>query len=90
MNMHDPILDHRARLERDRLDAEERRAHALVEQRSVANSPEARVRIWERLHHLRMPRSPAHAILLVIAKQTGLDLAVVHQVQQDRMLVVST
>lgn len=84
MNQHDPMLDHRARLERARLDAEEQREQALLGQRSAENSPDERVRIWERLHQLHMPRNPGHAILLVIARQTGLHLDQVRTVQLQR------
>lgn len=82
--MHDPILDHRARIERARLDAEERRSQALIDQRAPANSPDVRVRIWERLHQVRLPKSPTHAILAIIATQTGLPLAEVLEVQRLR------
>ena len=84
MNTHDPVLDHRARLERARLDAEERRERALFEQRAPESSPEVRVRAWERLHQVRLPRDPAHAILQVVARQTALELAQVHEVQRLR------
>jgi hypothetical protein len=86
MNSHDPVLDHRARIERARLDAEERRAHALHEQCAPQNSPDARVRVWERLHQVRLPKDPAHAILRIIAHQTALDLNEVLEVQRQRAL----
>jgi uncharacterized protein YmfQ (DUF2313 family) len=84
MDKHDPILDHRARIERARLDAEERRAQALIDQRSPNNSPEMRVRTWEKLHQLRLPRDPAHAILGIVAQQTGMPLTEVLAVQRQR------
>lgn len=83
--IHDPILDHRARIERARLDAEERRSEALVGQCSPDNTPEMRVRIWEKLHQVRLPKSPTHVILQVIAKQTGLPLLDVQEVQRLRV-----
>jgi hypothetical protein len=84
MNAQDPMLDHRARLERQQAEAAEKRERALTDQRSPQNTPEVRVRIWEQLHQVRMPKSPEHAILQVIAKQTGLDLSEVKAVQQLR------
>jgi hypothetical protein len=81
---HEPISDHRARLERARLEAVERRERALVDQCSPVNTPEMRVTIWERLHQVRLPKDPAHAILRVVAKQTSLTLAEVLAVQQQR------
>jgi hypothetical protein len=81
----DPTLDHRARLERQQFEANERRERALIDQRSAENTPEQRVRIWERLHQVRMPKSPDHNILQVIAQQTGLKLSEVRDVQTSRV-----
>jgi hypothetical protein len=86
MNSFDPVLDYRARLERMRLEAEEWRRQAMVEQRSPDNSHEARVRAWERLHQVRLPKGSGHAVLAVVANQTGLELAEVHAVQRQRAL----
>ena len=84
MNLSDPMLDHRARLERTRLEAAQRRSEAITEQRSSVNTPAHRVRVWERLHQVSLPRDPAHAVLLVVARQTGLCLADVREVQRHR------
>jgi hypothetical protein len=84
MNPHDPLLDHRARIERAQLDAEERRTQSLIDQRSTGNSPDTRVRAWEKLHQVRLPKDPAHSVLLVVAKQTGMSLADVQDVQRQR------
>ncbi len=85
MDKMDLVLDHRARLERMQLEALERRERALNDQRSPENSPEIRVRIWERLHQVRLPSNPAHAILKQVAQQTALDLAEVLEVQRLRV-----
>jgi hypothetical protein len=87
MNSHDPILDHRARLERMQFEAAERRERALIDQCAPENSPEARVRVWEKLHQLRLPKDPAHAILRQVARQTSLELAQVLEVQRLRTVV---
>lgn len=84
MNQHDPLLDHRARIERAQLEAAERRTRALSDQRSPTNSHDARVRAWERLHQVRLPKDPQHNILMVVAQQTGLALAEVREVQRVR------
>lgn len=84
MNSPDPMLDHRARIERAQLEAAERRTQALVEQRAPANSPELRVRAWEKLHQVRLPKDPQHAVLLVVAKQTAMPLGEVQEVQRQR------
>jgi hypothetical protein len=84
MTTFDPILDHRAQQVRMQFEAAERREQALIDQRSTANTPEMRVRIWEKLHQVWMPKSPAHAILPRIAEQTALALAEVLEVQRMR------
>jgi hypothetical protein len=81
---HDGFPDFRARAERAAREAAERREQALVDQRSPENSNDARVRIWERLHQVRLPKDPSHAILTLIAKQTGLPLIDVQEVQRQR------
>ena len=84
MNMQDPVLDRRARLELAQLEAAERRTQALIDQRSPANTPEMRVRVWEKLHQVRLPRDPEHAVLVIVAQQTGMDLAEIQEVQRQR------
>jgi hypothetical protein len=84
MSTFDPMLDHRARLERDQFEAAERRGRTLVDQSSPQNSPAARINAWERLHDLRLPKDPAHAILAHVAEQTALPLADVLEVQRLR------
>ena len=84
MNPHDPLLDHRARIERAQLDAAERRRQTLVDQSSPQHSNEARVRTWEKLHQVRLPLSPEHAVLVIVAQQTGMALADVQEVQRQR------
>jgi hypothetical protein len=81
------VADHRERMERQRLEAAQRREQERIEQRSEQNSPDARVRIWERLHHLTMPADAAHPILVVIAQQTALSLKDVLEVQRQRSSV---
>ena len=63
---------------------EERRRRELAEQRSDANTPDVRIRAWERLHGLRMPSDPAHPVLDVIAVSTRLTLAQVREEQAAR------
>ncbi len=84
MNTPDAFPDFRARAERAAREAAERREQALVDQRSPDNTNEMRVRIWERLHQVRLPKDPMHPILAIIAKQTGLQIADVREVQAQR------
>ena len=84
MSSHDPLLDHRARIEHAQQEAAERRARALLDQRSPENSDDVRVRVWESLHQVRLPRNPEHNVLAIIAQQTGLTLDAVQAVQRQR------
>jgi hypothetical protein len=79
------VVDHRARLAREQAEMEERRSEALAGQVSVVNAPSERIRIWEQLHGLPMPRSPTHKLLRVIAAGTQLRLEQVREVQQQRL-----
>jgi hypothetical protein len=48
------------------------------------NDVEERIRIWERLHALRLPRSTGHVLVMVIATQTRLTVGQVHDEQRRR------
>jgi hypothetical protein len=85
MTSFEPLFDHRARLEQMQFEAAARRERSLIDQRSPENSPEVRVRIWERLHQVRLPKDPAHPIMARVAEVTGLDLAEVLEVQRQRV-----
>ena len=81
----DVVRTHAERLE---LDAEERlhqRQRALAEQSSTANAPAVRIRIWEKVHALRMPGDAAHPVLEVIAFGTGLTLEQIREEQRTRV-----
>ncbi len=69
-------LEQQERAEKRRLD--------LAEQRSDLNSPEVRIRAWERIHGLRLPSDPDHPVVDVIAVSTRLTLDEVHKEQQLR------
>ena len=57
------IADYRARIAQDQAEALEKRQRELAEQTSDANTPSARIRIWERLHQIALPRNPAGKVL---------------------------
>jgi hypothetical protein len=81
---HELLLDYR---ERRALEALEREAVKRVdhaEQSSAQNSAGMRIRAWEKLHQLRMPSTPRHAVLQVIATATQLSLAEVEDEQHLR------
>jgi hypothetical protein len=63
---------------------QERRQAELAEQVSIRNMPSERIRIWERLHGLPLPRDPTHNLLSVIAAATDLQLEQVLEEQRLR------
>ena len=80
----EPNADYRARIARRQAEAAEIRQRELIEQASTVNPPDLRIRIWERLHEVTMPRDASHRLLRVIAAQTGLTMAEVQTEQQNR------
>jgi len=70
-------LDAEARLERRRLD--------VAEQTEELNVPGVRIRAWEKVHALRMPSSPEHPVLEMIAITTQLSLLEVREEQRARL-----
>jgi hypothetical protein len=81
----DLIADYRARLASQKAETDERRRTALAEQVSALNTPDQRIRIWERLHELGLPRSPDHPLIRVIAADTELTLIEVRAEQARRL-----
>ena len=80
----DPMMDFRARLVHQQAEAAERRRMDLAEQSSRLKSAEERIRIWERIHEVTLPRDPAHRLVDIIAANTGLTDADVRDEQQRR------
>lgn len=80
----DPMMDFRARLQHSQAEAAERRRLDLAEQSSRLKTAEERIRIWERIHEVTLPRDPAHRLVEIIATNTGLTDADVRDEQQRR------
>jgi hypothetical protein len=80
----DPMMDFRARLVHQQAEAAERRRTDLAEQCSRLKTAEERIRIWERIHEVNLPRDPAHRLVEIIATNTGLTDADVRDEQQRR------
>ena len=80
----DPMMDFRARLVHQQAEAAERRRMDLAEQSSRLKTAEERIRIWERIHEVTLPRDPAHRLVDIIAANTGLTDADVRSEQQRR------
>jgi hypothetical protein len=80
----DIVKDHRARIQLEEREKAERRRLELAEQRADMNSPEMRIRAWEKVHALRLPSDANHPILDVIAVATRLTLEQVREEQRAR------
>src|ERR1700730_11753182 len=80
----DPMMDFRARLVQSQAEAAERRRLDLAEQSSRLKTAEERIRIWERIHEVTLPRDPAHRRIDMIATNTGRTDADVRDEQQRR------
>ena len=80
----DPMMDFRARLVHQQAEAAERRRLDLAEQSSRLKTAEERIRIWERIHEVTLPRDTAHNLVEIIAANTGLTEAEVREEQQRR------
>lgn len=57
------------------------RQQELESQASPLNDAQERIRIWERLHALALPKHSEHKLVSIIAMQTRLT---VHQVQEEQ------
>jgi hypothetical protein len=79
------IADYRARLAHEQAEVQQRRQAELAEQVSIRNMPSERIRVWERLHGLPLPRNPTHKLLSVIAAETDLQLEQVQEEQRVRL-----
>ena len=65
------IADYRARIAHQQAEAARRRQEELEEQSSTLKTPDTRIRIWERLHEVGLPRDPAHRLVDIIAATEG-------------------
>jgi hypothetical protein len=84
MSADDLTMDFRARLMHQQAENAARRKVDLAAQSSRLNSAEERIRIWERLHEVTLPRDPAHRLIEIIAANTGLTEAEVRDEQRRR------
>lgn len=78
------LLDYRERRALEALERAALKRHDQAEQCSPQNSADIRIRAWEKLQQLRMPSTPLHPVLQVIAAATQLSLAEVQHEQQLR------
>lgn len=78
------LADHRERVAVEEEERAKQRTLQFEELRSEFNSASVRIRAWEKMHGLRLPASPDHPILDVIASATGVPLAALREEQQAR------
>jgi hypothetical protein len=76
--------EHRLRVQHAAEERAASRTSELAAQVSPAREAEERIRIWERLHALRLPRASSHVLVKVIATQTRLTIGQVHEEQRRR------
>jgi hypothetical protein len=84
MGADDLTMDFRARLMHQQAENAARRKVDLAAQSSRLNSAEERIRIWERLHEVQLPRDPTHRLVDIIAANTGLTDGDVRDEQRRR------
>ena len=84
VNDSDSIVDRRSQIEREEQLRMVERQQQIALQSSPFSTAEERVRQWEKLHALGLPRSPSHKLLRVIAEQTELALEQVLEIQRKR------
>ena len=82
------LADRRAQFEHQQQQRIEERKQQVALLSSPLSSADERIRLWETLHALTLPRSPTHKLLPIIAQQTAIDLAQVLEVQQQRFAPV--
>ena len=79
------LADRRAQVEHEEQQRLLERQQQIALQSSPLSTAEERVRQWEKLHALALPRSPTHRLLRIIAKQTELALEQVLEIQRRRL-----
>lgn len=80
--------DGRAQAQRAAEQRAQERAEQLELQSSSLSTPEERIRLWEKLHMLSLPRASTHPLLSHIASQTALTLAQVQDEQRRRAMPI--
>jgi hypothetical protein len=83
--LHGSPVEYRLQVQRAQQERAALRDSELEDQASPMKGPRERIETWERLHALRLPRTPDHLLLKVIATQTGLTVAQVHEEQRRRV-----
>jgi hypothetical protein len=80
----EPLADYRSRRALELHRASEQRELDLAEQCSLHNTPEMRIRAWEKVHGVRLPADPTHPVLRSVAQATDLTVEQVRDEQRKR------
>lgn len=83
------VAERRLIIEQQNQERAAERQQQIALQSSPLSGPEERIRLWEKLHALSMPRSAKHKLLGVIAEQTHLSIQDVLAAQQRRAAAAS-
>ena len=78
------MADFRARIAQEQALAVERRQAELAEQASAQHTATERIRIWERLHGVTLPRDPSPRLMGIVATDTALALDQVIEERERR------
>lgn len=78
------VAERRVQIERQNQERAAERQQQIALQSSPLSRPEERIRLWEKLHALNLPRSSKHKLLRLIAEQTNLSIQDVLDAQQRR------
>lgn len=78
------VKERRAEIEHEESLARAERNRQLEAQRSTLSTAGDRIRLWEKLHKLHLPRTENHALLAIIAKETGLEVIDIQREQRRR------
>lgn len=84
------LAERRVQIEQQNQERAAERQQQIALQSSPLSGPEERIRLWEKLHALNLPRSSKHKLLRVIAEQTNLSIQDVLDAQQRRAAPVVT
>jgi hypothetical protein len=84
------LAERRAQIEHQNEERAAERQQQIALQSSPLSGPEERIRLWEKLHALNLPRSAQHKLLGVIAEQTNLSIQDILDAQQRRAAPVGT
>ena len=76
--------DHRVAVLRADQEREHARRRELELQASPGTDPQERIKIWERLHAVRLPVAESHPLVIVIANQTQLKVRDIKEEQRRR------